>query len=494
MPTYEDSYTDYDPSDFDPQKAAKNHPMTASQANDLFSRISNALSYRDNLINQIHRVNASFSDNRLALSIADIYSRVAEGVALPFEDDVDPNTDPYAGVSNPGNTIIRTLDGVSILNSLIKINELDSSIRVKATSSLNAAEPGAKTDYNDTKNGKWVSYKFIKTTDTAIVNAWNAYRDTIKLDTEIPKERYIYHILVKLRDIIKYVKDFTNYMYTVLPNTDGSEIHQNISSAFDYDVLDYIVKIIVCENALLSAILSKYTVANKTADGKVTQKAQEYRQFNGAPFLGSICNAVCLGLCKGSCAGTCNGCGGCTSYCDTSCGGSCVKVCETECSAVCQGGCINTCNGCSQNCDVNCSLNCTGGCRNTCGGNCGTECSGICKGTCNTGCFKECDTGCKNECNDVCGGSCETEASAKVTISNPNPPVTSTNTSNNYYGGPYVPTTVTERYIESIDGNGNRTFIYTHGISQSGVHPDGTLGNLVDAPGVTNGVDDTMGK
>jgi hypothetical protein len=94
----------------------------------------------------------------------------------------------------------------------------------------------------------------------------------------------------------------------------------------------------------------------------------------------------------------------------------------------------------------------------------------------------------------VCGGSCETEASAKVTISNPNPPATSTTTSDNHYGGPYVPTTVTERYIASTDGNGNTTFILTRDIGQTGVHPDGTVGGLVDAPNVTNGVHDTMGK
>ena len=446
--------------DLNPTKAHSQHPMSAEEANELFVEIKRVFNDRQAIIDEIKRNYNKYSENRISTSILNINNRLVNnaGAAIPFDSNVEyPITeppsepvDPYENVDRPEDTIIRTVDGIAIINSLLNINELDSRLHKAAVRSqyyinraIKSRESDLKKEYTD-GNGKYQCELYIDSSEvepgTPLGDAYHAY-DTVT--RELATNSYLRTMIGiddegLIRNLITYVKNFTN-QYVEYKK---SGTVQNITSAFDYEVLHYATLLIDAENCLLDELCKKYKKATMTTVGAtnklhVTDPAEQHLQYNKAPFIGSTCNAVCVGICTGSCYGTCNGCGGCTSYCDYTCGSACIGSCQTECmSNNCKSVCGTECtSSCSQSCTNKCSNGCDTICVGNCTGNCTTFCVGTCTTGCNSSCLKDCNTGCRTECKEECGASCTNEAATKTVIANPNPPNEVSN-SNRGYSGP----------------------------------------------------------
>jgi hypothetical protein len=90
-----------------------------------------------------------------------------------------------------------------------------------------------------------------------------------------------------------------------------------------------------------------------------------------------------------------------------------------SCVGLCYGSCVNTCNGCggctgycSTACGGTCTSDCMDNCNNRCGKHCGQgcekTCDNSCTGECQTNCTTFCNTGCKTGCKNGCSGCKET--------------------------------------------------------------------------------------
>jgi len=486
--------------DYDGEVAYRNHPMTDTQAKSLMSRIRTAFEYRNGLI----RVDQQQGDIRwknadseaLTISVSNIDAAKKPGTNeynIEAGDDTKDGIDEYDTmpeasleylnivikyigenvsiyqknkfykcVEDSGSyswiefdpidtssaNIIKAIDGIAIINSILRINEIDNDIDNIADESCKRIIKAINNGLSYTDSTKQYLINNIihvdvypnGTTDTDIVNAKTKYANVILINTDTddfnfnsddPTDRanqkeYIISVLEDITDIIKYVKTFTTFY--VEAYADGSDAHQNITSAFDYYVLDYIVQMIEAENELFATLLAKYEKFPMAPDERrlkrdLDLKTIQHKQNNHAPFVGSMCNGSCVGLCYGSCITTCNGCGGCASYCSTYCGASCYDNCGTSaCTSTCNSTCKDSCQGyCERTCTITCGDTCTSscitGCKGQCKGECDTSCSNTCRGQCVSGCID----GCAETCMTSCGQSCQSTSASKNKISSPNP-------------------------------------------------------------------------
>ena len=472
MPDYTDDYLIHNPdalneynsenaNDFDKSISYWNHPMTDRQAKNLLTRIRRAFEYRNGVIDQDTRwkatevpsITASINNIDLTKKPSGDYNIEA------MDDDIVANDDTFeASDAN----IIKAIDGIAIINSLLRINEIDSTIENAANTSykkIRKAFDNGQSYQNHKKdymiNGVSLTDLFPDATDVDIVTARDRYLNVITVnvnsndfefesDDIVERESqrdYIFNTLEDIADIIKYVKNFTDTY--IKPLSDATDTHQNITSAFDYYLLDYIVQMIEAENILFEALLTKYEKIVLTNDDRSTREIiplnTQRRQYNHAPFVGSMCNGSCTGLCFGSCESTCNGCGGCTGYCSSYCGGSCYgqcgnAACDSNCSGTCKTGCKDACQGlCAKQCSEACESACTG----TCTTQCKDGCKGKCSSSCDNQCISGCNDGCFSKCTGGCGQSCAGSASAKNPISTTQPrdvkTITVTQTLNPYH-------------------------------------------------------------
>lgn len=431
--------------DFDSYSSYRNHPMSDEQAKDLMRRIKSAFEYRNGLLQNGSRWKSTAqSVDILDISINNInaiFNTTTGDYNIEAGDATVEGEDPSFTSSDAN--IIKAIDGIAIINSLLRINEIDDNIDDVANTSCNKIVKAISNGQTFTNHMKQYLVNEIvhvdvypnANTDTDIINAKNKFVNVILINTDTndfnfesddPTERnnqkeYIISVLSDISDIIKYVKAFTTYY--VEANADGSDVHQNITSAFDYHVLDYIIQMIVAENELFATLLSKYEkhiVPDRLTHDSVPIDEQRI-QYNHAPFIGSMCNGSCVGLCYGTCITTCNGCSSCTSYCSTYCGASCYGTCG---NAVCDSTCSNTCKGeckdyCQQTCTVSCGDDCDTSCIESCLSECKGTCDTSCINTCDNKCVNECLDGCKTDCTTNCGKSCLSESSSKNVISNP---------------------------------------------------------------------------
>lgn len=490
--------------DYDKALAYWNHPMTDEQAKSLLNRIKFAFLYRNGFklnsdkwrestidvldisLNNIERTKKVSSDEYnieaddnpkygidqvdtmptasidylditvqyIGQSIFDSYQHNAfykciEDSGVYEWTEVDP-------VDTSDANIIKAIDGVAIINSLLRINEIGDDMTEIANTSYNKilkAFINGSSYKNHTKeyilNGKTLTDVFPnESTDADIAAAKTKYINVITINTStddfnfesddaakrLKQKSYIETILHDISDIIKYVNAFTDAY--LRPYDEGT--HQNVTTAFDYYVLDYIVQMIEAENALFVTLLTKYArtiIEDPTAKVDIDVSIQ-HKQFNHAPFVGSMCNGACVGLCFGSCVTTCNGCGGCTSYCSSYCGASCFgdcgnATCVDNCAGTCKGECTGDCQGaCTKDCGDDCSSSCITSCAHECKGSCTGGCSISCSDKCSTGC----NDGCFTSCTSSCGHSCSGGAAAKSPSKSPQPANTktiNTNTRNN---------------------------------------------------------------
>lgn len=110
---------------------------------------------------------------------------------------------------------------------------------------------------------------------------------------------------------------------------DNIDPNKPISSAFDYDKLNGIVK--------------KLQNEQKASNGVDANTLG--RNSSGSSVETSSCRAACSGICVGSCIGFCNTCTSCTGSCETDCGGTCTKNCTSTCKDTCEVGCGTSCSG-----------------------------------------------------------------------------------------------------------------------------------------------------
>lgn len=499
MPDYTDEYLIHNPdvlnehnsehaaADYDKATSYWEHPMTDTQAKSLLARIRSAFEYRNGVIDQNTRwkpqetpaitasinnidltknpdtneYNIEANDNsKDAIDNCDIMPEasleyldkviryIGENVSIYqknkfykcVEDSGSYSWIEFDPIDTSSANIIKAIDGIAIINSILRINEIDNGIDDVANTSYKKIKKAFENGQsyknhikNYTLNGVLLTDLFPAATDTDIAAAKDRYLNVIDVNVNSndfnfesddiaereAQRRYIFTVLDDISDIIKYVKNFTsNY---VTPLADGTDVHQNITSAFDYYLLDYIVQMIEAENILFDTLLTKYEktiITNTDRSTRITIPLNVQRkQYNHAPFIGSMCNGACTGLCFGSCESTCNGCGGCTGYCSSYCGGSCYGQCG---SAMCDKSCTGTCkNECQNECQGQCTKQCADQCSSGCTGACTTQCKDSCKGKCSTSCDNACISGCNDGCYSSCTGSCGQSCSGSASSKNP---------------------------------------------------------------------------
>ena len=450
--------------DYDSKDSYKTHPMTDDQAKSIMDRIKLSFQYRNGMIIGTDNTwkdkdPTNNPHDREQNSLEKSIDNIERTKNISGEYNIEANSDDIPGDTSAGEidasdaNIIKAIDGIAIINSLLRINELDSNIDDIAEKSCNTivkAFNNGKTYSNHTHtyyvNGN-TECKIVypnDTLDTDIVNAKNKYHNVITMNTESDDfifdltmfedkqqhKDYVMEVLSSIDDIIKYVKEFTTGH--IRAYADGTDVHQNITSAFDYYLLDYIIQMIDAENNLFSTLFNKYKKADipisfrhpSLNDGMgEIDLATQRKQYNRAPFIGSMCNGSCIGLCFGSCTNTCNGCGGCTSYCGSYCGASCYGTCgDAKCESNCSGTCKGTCEGtCERTCARNCGDNCDDSCIETCKEECKGTCQSLCSTGCSDKCVNTCNTGCKTSCSKNCGKSCQNTSASKNPVTSPQP-------------------------------------------------------------------------
>lgn len=317
---------------------------------------------------------------------------------------------------------ILDLHGISILNSILEINDISRNFSDKFTSNI------SKCDDEYTNELQNLDNSFITLMNSKGYNG----------DDELTRVKIMLADFATGETRIKSIRLQSN-LY-----------RDNITEAFDYHLLIYLIMCLETENAIYKKM------RQKTTDGYVDK-------FHDI----SSCRSSCVGLCAASCDETCYGCGSsCSGECSSACG-ECANSCTVTCNHNCNNGCSHDCNGCDSTC-----TGCVASCLNTCGDSCKDEC-GKCDASCygsTSGAVVTCGCGstCMSNCSTTCDG-----ASNKPSIINPDPdppiitepdptpdpsvPTPSSSSSNpNYPHSGWVPTTDGKGYYEYTDANGNR--------------------------------------
>lgn len=285
---------------------------------------------------------------------------------------------------------ILDIHGISILNSILKVNAISERFTLKFFSNALKYEDEEESEYKT----------LIESADAEFIEFSNS-KGYVGEDE-----------LVRVK---KLLSDFSTGPVRIRPvkiTENGSE--ENITEAFDYHLLVYLTKCLEIENIIYKSKYEKY----RQARVYVQFDDQLRKRFHTAYFNDvSSCRSSCVGLCAASCDTTCYGCGGgcagqCTEEC-ADCSKSCVSTCSTDCVGGCKGcnGCSNSCDGCTNSCSADCGSNCTNGCG---------DCAGSCFGT-TTGAVITC--GCGGQCTTDCSTDCTGNSGAPTKISVDDPPV-----------------------------------------------------------------------
>lgn len=443
-----------------PDNSFTNRPMTEAEAKNILSRLKTTINTRlantvDTSVESLPIINDARmikskeeTTGKLKTSRLNI-NAISEGSTFKIHNTPESYDPSETDVDLSMDQIMKAIDGVAIINSILGFNDIDKNVISSFGNNIDQSlgqvtkTPTGAAEYKTIKDG--VEYKYTRITQTSIKNARQKLYDVIRRNVVAGGKGYKIYGLVtpasgdpattninavnmekttaqigyvndmlnnRIPQLIKYVQDFVQASTT--PGSRNDTGNQNITSAFDFYVLDYVTQVLEAETELYVAIRRAYGKKTPDAQGHYSS-GDEYFQQNKAPFMSSMCNGACAGLCYGSCIGTCNGCGGCTSYCTSECGGTCATECALNCRGACQGTCIDECQGtcndqctsaCYSDCNINCGINCTGKCISACSTKCQNGCLGGCKTTC--------DSGCKNTCEENCGEGCETSSASKA--------------------------------------------------------------------------------
>ena len=305
---------------------------------------------------------------------------------------------PIAGDVNTVQTLgsrtmqnILDIHGISILNTLLEINAISTRFTDKYFNKAMTFQNSEDLKYAE----------MVNNTDQNFVLFINSKGEN---GTD------------ELSRIKTLLSNFTSGSIRIRPvsyTIDGSE--ENITEAFDYHLLVYLVMCMETENSIFID-KRKRVSENKAA---FIAAGNDEKMFHTS-YFGDIssCRSSCVGLCAASCDETCYGCGGtCAGQCTSSCG-DCSKSCTFTCASNCTNGCSG-CSGCSNGCDgcsITCTSNCGGNCSNFCG-NCDGSCYGSTTGATTTcGCGSECATSCKAGCS-------ATSTSPTPVTTDPEPPI-----------------------------------------------------------------------
>lgn len=517
----------------------EHRPMSATQANDLMDRILTVFTYRKNIWDSANSYTNPHM-NGIRQSITNI-NKLNDKRPQSKIDDVDMEEDPNLSNENT----IRAVDGIAILNSILNVNDISKNFNGKASSIANLGDITIVewksqilkviTAYTnivthiyrkDNSSGSTVTnalatqivnmrntliavahftsgyydnspYKIDGQWDTSVMSTelskpymiyefdTNHFGDT-EIEAKLAQIDYINAVLADIKDkkIITYVKDFTEKY--VIAKSGNNDVFQNITIAFDYYVLDYLVQILEFENTLFGYLVEYY---QKIPSSDRTRDNQ-HAQYNTAPGMHSSCNTSCVGLCYGSCVGTCNGCGSCTSFCGVQCGATCTSTCQTTAdNGTCKDGCATSCGvGCDVNCTKDCKSDCNAACVKSCSLVCAGKCSSECTSDCNTKCVSTCNTGCKTSCTGTCGENCIGSASSKNNVANNNPKPETVNTArntNNIYPSKVTPSSggpssTISTYVGWVEGYAVPQVLHKN--------PDGSYSHTDGAGNTTNNV------
>ena len=328
--------------------------MSADDAVDLLTRLRNVLSER-----------TYFKYNTSLINPFTAQLNYIDNVLLKYKPTADDQTN------------ILDMHGISILNSILEINS--------------------------------ISNRFVSKFKYNANNCENKYSDEISgID-----ERFVsmmndkgYDGNEELNRVKQMFTDFDTGETRVRPVRLQSNLYRdNITSAFDYHLLVYLVLCLETENDI-------YKKMRQESTNEYTESFKDV----------SSCRSSCVGLCYASCDESCYGCGAsCSGECTAACG-ECAKSCTMTCNNNCSNGCSHDCNGCEATC-TGCIANCSGGCGETCKDSCG-KCDASCYGTTN-GAVVTC--GCGSACTTMCSTTCVGENTKPGSTSpDPDPPIVTT--------------------------------------------------------------------
>ena len=466
-------------------------PMTDTQAKDLLLRLSNVLKYRMNLSKKYTgradgtrqwRENMvpnqrEFYESKLTgleTSQANInklasqanrndYNIEAHEISVPVPEDDDPPVYP-TGETNTGGQpdpvtsakfIIKSIDGIAILNTILNINDIRNIYvgapdgRKFANGLINDAfRASEKIDetYDGNKNYPWRNQKYNGKqyirhyTDGGIVqeceyphftkdssNKWYTftgkfykYVNTLGIlhgssgnphyvsymPNAFKTDAYGFKFDANFADITGHA-DQQQYIYDVLNTI--SNLDGNVSAEFVNYVksfaIDYIKTNTKKPNNLypVSSAFDYYLI-----DYLVQILEAEYELYVALLDNYRWATSSEIGANKSLESLQYND----APFYYSSCNGA-------SCVGLCYGSCVNTCNGCggctkfcTTSCGGTCIADCAKGCKTSCGDVCGSGCTSKCDNSCVAACKADCDTycskGCKDGCKTACVGNCST--------------------------------------------------------------------------------------
>lgn len=315
---------------------------------------------------------------------------------------------------------ILDLHGISILNSILEVNDISRNFSNKFTNNITKCDSEFITELQELDNS------FVTLMNTKGYDG----------DDELAR-------------VQRMLADFSTGETRIKSIRIQSNLYKdNITEAFDYHLLIYLIMCLETENDIYKKM------RQKTLNGFVTE-------FHDV----SSCRSSCVGLCAASCDETCYGCGSsCSGECSSACG-----ECASSCTVVCNHNCNN---GCSTGCD-GCSSTCTG-CFATCSNDCGDSCKDSC-GKCDASCYGSTSgavitCGCGSTCMSNCSTTCEGTANQPTPINpdpdpptivepdpTPTPDIPSGGYQNqpNHPNGGWVSTGTGTGYYQYTDANGN---------------------------------------
>lgn len=414
----------------------------------------------------------------------------------PDGETTDDNPDPIKSAK----FIIKSMDGVAILNSILSFDDIrpiyagdpdgqqfgngiinralrslalidpDNPDHKSSTYRINMKQNGdivwvsQHREYPTHEDSKWDQFyvKFEKLSKTIAMeqNSGNGYVLDHDYDVNVygmTQRQYVNDIIDFIEHagagsryhLITYVKDFVNdYIRagTKLPShppksgtaafPDADIPGQAITAAFDYYLLDYIVQILEAENGLW-AVLMLPELYGKPTYPSTTPKHNK----DDTTTYGKQQNDAphYWSTCGGYCVGLCVG--SCVNTCN-GCGG-CTSFCSTQCGDTCRADCIGSCGGeaCDNQCYNGCYTSCESECVQACKMDCETGCKERCTTACVDTCKDACKTGCKTQCAGNCKDGCKTDCIGNCGTSCDGTgmeitTITTTNKGSTSYGGP----------------------------------------------------------